>query len=330
MVVGLSCELLQTAMPAAVTAAQQQEYEEKGWVVLPSVFDAGQIAVLEEAALEVLERPGPEVGRETGGRPTIMWGAHLFSGVLRALSRHPDVLAPARQLLGRDIYVHQSRINLKQTKGAVVDWHQDFGTYHRVDGLPRPDGIMIAVFLDRVTELNAPLLAVPGSHREGLVPLVYRDKDGKRREDRGIHTFDDLQAPSDGAAEEGGYAAGGVEVDDATDEDRLTATYSDFSGFIDEGVMRDLVARRGLESITAAAGSLLLMKINVVHGSTINMSPSRRLTLFLNVCSVDNKPDPATPRRRPHYYAAREYEPLKSLGPGCLYDAAAAEAGPRL
>ena len=59
--------------------------------------------------------------------------------------------------------------------------------------LPEPDGIMMAVFIDDVTELNAPLLAVPGSHAEGLVPLVYRPgKDGVRREDKGWHTFDDL------------------------------------------------------------------------------------------------------------------------------------------
>ena len=39
-------------------------------------------------------------------------GAHLYSGVLRALSHHPAVLAPARQLLGgRGVYVHQSRLN---------------------------------------------------------------------------------------------------------------------------------------------------------------------------------------------------------------------------
>ena len=71
----------------------------------------------------VLERPGPEVGREPGGRATISWGAHLHSDVLRALTHHPDIRGPARQLLGgREIYVHQSRINNKQMKGSIVDW----------------------------------------------------------------------------------------------------------------------------------------------------------------------------------------------------------------
>ena len=80
-------------------------------------FGADERAILEAAALRVLERPGPEVGREPGGRPVISWGAHLHSPVLRVLSHHPRICAPAKQLLGgRDIYVHQSRINNKGTK----------------------------------------------------------------------------------------------------------------------------------------------------------------------------------------------------------------------
>ena len=62
--------------------------------------------------------------------------------------------------------------------------------------------------------------------------------------------------------------------------------------------MAAIVARRGIESIVATAGSVLFMKINVVHASSINMSPMRRLTLYLNVCPVDNHPDPNV---RPKY-----------------------------
>ena len=44
------------------------------------------------------------------------------------------------------VFVHQSRINIKQQNGSIVEWHQDFGTYHRVDGIPEARGIMIGVF----------------------------------------------------------------------------------------------------------------------------------------------------------------------------------------
>ena len=79
----------------------------------------------------------------------------------------------------------------------------------------------------------------------------------------------------------------------------------DFTGYIADETMEGLVDKYGLESVTCKAGSLLLMKINIVHGSSINMSPLRRLTCYLNVCPVDNHPDPAQPRRRPWFCERR-------------------------
>ena len=83
----------------------------------------------------------------------------------------------------------------------------------------------------------------------------------------------------------------------------------DFTGYIADETMEGLVDKYGLESVTCKAGSLLLMKINIVHGSSINMSPLRRLTCYLNVCPVDNHPDPAQPRRRP-WFCERRPTPL--------------------
>ena len=49
--------------------------------------------------------------------------------------------------------------------------------------MPRPDGIMIAIFLNDVSDYNAPLMAVPGSHVEGVVSQAStlteaEDRDG--------------------------------------------------------------------------------------------------------------------------------------------------------
>lgn len=46
-----------------ISATQQAEFGGNGWTVLPSVFGAGQRAILVQAALRVLERPGPEVSQ---------------------------------------------------------------------------------------------------------------------------------------------------------------------------------------------------------------------------------------------------------------------------
>lgn len=257
-----------------LTPAQKAAYSEVGWVVLPSVFDAAEVAVLETAALEVMDRPGPEVGREADGSPHVCWGMHLFDDRLGTLVQHPALVHPSRELLGDDVFVHQSRINMKQTNGSIVAWHQDFGTYHRVDGVPEPRGIMAAVFLDDVTHVNAPLLAVPGSHREGLVSTANLDPTSSDFEEVSKYRYD-----------------------------------------ITNDTMARLVDSYGLETITASAGSLLLMDMTVVHGSSVNISPLRRLLLYVNLCPVDNRGESY---ERPEYYAARDFSPIKAAEPDCL------------
>jgi len=249
-------------------------YRDRGWVVLPDTFSADEGAVLQTAALAVLERPGPEVGREADGAAHVCWGMHLFDERLGALVRHPALVEATRELLGADFFVHQSRINMKQTNGSIVAWHQDFGTYHRVDGVPDPRGIMIAVFLDDVTHVNAPLLAVPGSHREGLVSTARVD-------------------PS------------------SPDFDQVSKYRYD----ITPDTMARLVDDYGLETITGTAGSMLLMDMTVVHGSSVNISPLRRLLLYINVCPVDNRGESY---ERPEYYAARNFDPVQATTPDCL------------
>jgi ectoine hydroxylase len=163
---------------------------------------------------------------------------------------------------------------MKQTNGSVVAWHQDFGTYHRVDGVPEPRGIMIAVFVDDVSDTNAPLLAVPGSHVEGLVSTASIDPGSPDHETVSTYRYD------------------------ITDE-----------------TMRTLVDRYGLEAITGPAGTVVLMDMTVVHGSSINISPQRRLVLYINVCPVDNR---GQSFERPEYYAARDFSPIEPLDADCL------------
>ena len=260
--------------PNPLSDEQVAQYRTQGWIVIPDVFSAEEVAVLGNAAVGVLERPGPEVGREEDGSPAICWGMHLFDDRLRDLTKHPALVQPAKQLLDSDIFVHQSRINMKQTNGSIVAWHQDFGTYHRVDGVPEPRGIMMAVFVDDVTNANAPLLAVPGSHREGLVSTAVVDPTSNDHEQVSKYRYD-----------------------------------------ITPETMARLVDEYGLGVITATAGSVLLMDMTVVHGSSVNITPLRRLLLYINVCPVDNRGESY---ERPEYYAARDFSPIEPLAADCL------------
>ena len=250
---------------------QQQVYREKGYLLLPNLFSSEEVAVLEAAMDEVLNRDGPEVARECDGSVHLVFGMHLFDERLRALSRHPRVVEPSRQLAGHEVFIHQSRVNAKQFHGAMVDWHQDFGIYHRVDGLPAPRGIVVAVFLDEITACNAPLMCVPGSHCEGLIAASV-NPDG--------------------------------EIEQAA------RTRYDIS----RQTMVHLVERFGVEAVMGPAGSVLFMDGNLVHGSSVNMTPLRRAILYINITDTDNRGT----FDRPEYQAARDFSPLRSLDDDCL------------
>ena len=84
---------------------------------------------------------------------------------------------------------------------------------------------------------------------------------------------------------------------------------------ITETTMKRLVERRGLEAIQGPAGSVLLMNMTVVHGSSVNISPLRRLLLYVNVSATDNRGESFV---RPEYYAARDFSPLLPLSDDCI------------
>ena len=71
------------------------------------------------------------------------------------MARHPRLVEPLRQLFGEDVYVHQFKLNAKAAfEGDVWQWHQDYGTWARDDGMPEPRAMNIAVFLDEVMPIN--------------------------------------------------------------------------------------------------------------------------------------------------------------------------------
>ncbi len=76
--------------------------------------------------------------------------------------RDRDVIGPLTQLIGPNIRLFGSKLNMKAAGyGAAVEWHQDWAFYpHTNDDL-----LAIGIMLDDVDEANGPLLVVPGSHQ---------------------------------------------------------------------------------------------------------------------------------------------------------------------
>jgi ectoine hydroxylase len=152
-----------------LTEQQLRQFDEEGWMFFPEVFSGEEVAVLREEAETLYRTDRKEVWREKSGAPRTAFAAHTYNEAFRLLGAHPRLIRPVEQVFGDRLYMHQYKINAKAAfDGDVWQWHQDFGTWQRDDGMPEPRAMNIAVYLDEVMAINGPLMLVPRSHKHGV------------------------------------------------------------------------------------------------------------------------------------------------------------------
>src|ERR1700690_3200832 len=153
-----------------LTDQQIRHFHEEGYLFLPETFTQEECAFLREEAVEIYRHDRPEVWRERSGAPRTAFAAHLYNEAFGLLARHPRMIDPIEQIFGEQLYMHQFKINAKASfTGDVWQWHQDYGTWARDDGMPEPRAMNIAVFMDEVMPINGPLMLVPKSHAHGVL-----------------------------------------------------------------------------------------------------------------------------------------------------------------
>ncbi len=160
-------------MPEVLSPDQIAFYEENGYLVLenriPHVWIdniRAEIARFEKEAatltasddrldLEDTHSPGnPRLRR--------IKLPHVISDVVRELMYSDHVLAPARDLVGPDIRLHTTKLNMKSAGyGAAVEWHQDYAFYPHTND----DILAVGVLIDDMAAENGPLMVFPGSHK---------------------------------------------------------------------------------------------------------------------------------------------------------------------
>ena len=147
---------------------QLRQFQEEGWLFLPETFSPEEVAALREESENIYRENRPEVWREKSGAPRTAFAAHLYNEAFRLLGAHPRMIRPIEQIFGEKLYMHQFKINAKAAfTGEVWQWHQDYGTWLRDDGMPEPRAMNIAVFLDEVMPVNGPLMLIPRSQNQG-------------------------------------------------------------------------------------------------------------------------------------------------------------------
>ena len=160
-------------MPETLNHAQLTFYQDNGFLVLENKISNVWLKKIrleisrfeEEAAL--LEKSNDRLDLEdshTKGAPRLrrIKLPHLISHDLNDLLHSDYILGPARDLIGPNIRLHTSKLNMKSAGyGAAVEWHQDYAFYPHTND----DILAIGVIIDDMRLENGPLMVYPGSHK---------------------------------------------------------------------------------------------------------------------------------------------------------------------
>ena len=152
-------------------------YHSRGYVVAPSLLDAAETAEL-RALTDRIEASA--VGRsendsmfdfEEGHTPEIpriqrIKKPNRIDPFYRSLAAHPRILSLVSRLIGPNIRLNHSKINMKTARvGAALEWHQDWAFAPHTN----MSTCVVSVMIDACVEQNGPVLVVPASHRDRLL-----------------------------------------------------------------------------------------------------------------------------------------------------------------
>jgi len=265
-----------------LSQAQLDAFERQGFLFEPGFISGDELAELRRELGALLDNDDFR-GRDfsitepQGNEIRSLFAVHFLSRIFARLAKDERLMGRARQILGGEPYVHQSRINYKPGfEGKGFNWHSDFETWHAEDGMPAMHAVSASIVLTDNHPFNGPLMLVPGSHRV-FVPCLGETPDDNHRQ----------------------------------------SLKQQLAGVPGREALRALIDRHGIEAPTGAAGGLLLFDCNVLHGSNANMSPDPRSNAFFVYNRLDNRcvaPFGAS-RRRPRFLAHEPGERWSMEGP---------------
>jgi ectoine hydroxylase-related dioxygenase (phytanoyl-CoA dioxygenase family) len=155
-----------------LTPNQVDFYGEYGYVMVPEALTAKEVAELRAEVDRIVAGAASATSHtdvydlEDGHSPATpklrrIKTPHKHFPYFNDLVRHPRITEMLACLLGPNIRLHGSKLNMKSAGfGAPVEWHQDWAFYPHTND----DVLAVGMLLDDCSEENGPLLVIPGSH----------------------------------------------------------------------------------------------------------------------------------------------------------------------
>lgn len=256
-----------------LTPVELNHYQKNGFLFVEKLFSEEEILFFLEELKQLKNTPNPEndpkyIVEPNSGNIRSIFQVHDNSLVFKRVSKDARIVDIIEQILDSQLYIHQSRINLKPGfEGKEFYWHSDFETWHIEDGMPRMRAVSCSIALTDNYSFNGPLMVIPGSHEYYISCVGETPEDHYRqslkKQEYGVPSHENLEW---------------------------------------------LVRKNGIQMPVGSAGSALFFDCNIMHGSNGNITPYPRTNLFFVYNSIKNKVgEPfANIKPRPEFIASRD------------------------
>ena len=160
---------------STLTDEQVKEYRKNGFIGVNNVFSMEEVAELRRVTDEFVQQSAEltehtelfDLDFAAGHSPESpklrrITSPHKNHPVYEAASRKEGLLDIIEQLIGPNIKLHHTKLNMKAPGGgAQVEWHTDWGFYPATND----DILEIGLTFDDMEIENGCLMGIPGSHK---------------------------------------------------------------------------------------------------------------------------------------------------------------------
>ena len=259
-----------------MSAETLRAYDEKGYISIDELITPDELELFRAELRRLSQDPKVKADERTvveakSDEVRSIFDIHRTNEVFRKIANDPRIVRRAEQLLGSEVYIHQSRINYKPGfVGKDFSWHSDFETWHAEDGMPEPRAVSISISLTDNYSYNGPLMIMPGSHRQYI------------------------------------SCVGGT-----PDDNYKKSLIMQGAGTPDPDTLREFADTYGIDVLEGPAGGATMFDSNCMHASNGNVTPYPRSNVFIVYNSVENtcvEPYSAT-KPRPEFLGSTDFTP---------------------